>query len=100
MKKLFEQGQCFTDKGIADLLELEGFGIVGGVIDMEGSAIIRDRAIRFYDYAQAIEEVRSILWRDPETGELDPDKEWSVDAIEEVAAILEGLGLSPLTTGQ
>ncbi len=52
------------------------------------------------DCAKAIEEIRSILWRDPETGELDPDKGWSVDALDDIAAVLDRLGLSPLTTGR
>ena len=39
--------------------------------------------------------IRDILWRDPVTGELDPDRSWSVETIEWVSGVVEDAGLKP-----
>ena len=39
--------------------------------------------------------IRDILWQDPVTGELDPDRSWDVETIEWVSGVLEDAGLKP-----
>ena len=40
-------------------------------------------------------QIRDILWRDPVTGELDPDRSWDVETIEWVSGVVEDAGLKP-----
>lgn len=53
--KLWPMGQWATDRGIAECIELEDFGIIGAVIDTEGCDIIRRRALAFHDLLDALE---------------------------------------------
>jgi hypothetical protein len=39
--------------------------------------------------------IRDILWRDPVTGELDPERPWTVETIEWVSEVIAGAGLKP-----
>ena len=39
--------------------------------------------------------IRDILWQDPVTGELDPDRSWDVETIEWVSGVVEDAGLKP-----
>jgi hypothetical protein len=39
--------------------------------------------------------IRDILWRDPVTGELDPDRSWNVETLEHVSEVVEDAGLKP-----
>jgi hypothetical protein len=45
------------------------------------------------------ERVRDILWRDIDTREFDPGREWSIETIEWVADVLEDAGLRPPDRG-
>jgi hypothetical protein len=40
-------------------------------------------------------EIRDILWKDPDTGRLDPDRSWDVQTIERVSGVLEDARLKP-----
>jgi hypothetical protein len=40
-------------------------------------------------------QIRDILWRDPVTGELDPQRSWTVETIEWVSGVIEDAGLKP-----
>jgi hypothetical protein len=42
-----------------------------------------------------VRQVRDILWLDPVTGALDPDRSWTVETIEWVSGVLEDAGLRP-----
>jgi hypothetical protein len=42
-----------------------------------------------------VDQIRDILWRDYDTKEFDPDKEWSSETIEWVSGVLEDAGLKP-----
>lgn len=44
-------------------------------------------------FEDAIGRIRSILWRTPEGW--DPDKEWDSETIDDVARVLDDLGLRP-----
>jgi hypothetical protein len=39
--------------------------------------------------------IRDILWKDPVTGELDPDRSWDVATLEDVSGVVEDAGLKP-----
>jgi hypothetical protein len=39
--------------------------------------------------------IRDILWRDPDTGGLDPDRSWDVETIEWVSGVIADAGLKP-----
>jgi hypothetical protein len=45
--------------------------------------------------ADTVSRIRDILWRDPVTGELDPDRSWDVETIEWVSSVVEDAGLKP-----
>jgi hypothetical protein len=45
--------------------------------------------------ADIVGRIRDILWRDPVTGELDPDRSWSVETIEWISGVMEDAGLKP-----
>lgn len=55
MKALMRQGEWQTNKGLAQCVELEGFGIVGAVIDTEGESIILRRALACAELVAAFE---------------------------------------------
>jgi hypothetical protein len=40
-------------------------------------------------------QVRDILWQDPVTGRLDPERSWTVETIERVSGVIEEAGLKP-----
>ena len=40
-------------------------------------------------------EIRDILWREPATGRLDPERSWCVETIEWVSGVIEDAGLKP-----
>jgi hypothetical protein len=40
-------------------------------------------------------QIRDILWRDPVTGRLDPERSWTVETIERVSGVIEDAGLKP-----
>jgi hypothetical protein len=40
-------------------------------------------------------EIRDILWREPATGRLDPDRSWTVETTEWVSGVIEDAGLKP-----
>ena len=42
-----------------------------------------------------VRQVREILWWDPATGELDPERSWDVETIERVSGVIEAAGLKP-----
>jgi hypothetical protein len=42
-----------------------------------------------------VRQVQDILWRDPATGELDPDRSWSAETLEWVSGVVEAAGLKP-----
>jgi predicted RNA-binding Zn-ribbon protein involved in translation (DUF1610 family) len=42
-----------------------------------------------------VSRIRNILWRDPITGELDPDRSWGVETLEWVSGVMEDAGLKP-----
>jgi hypothetical protein len=42
-----------------------------------------------------LRQIRDILWPDPVSGALDPDRSWTVEAIEWVSGVLEDAGLKP-----
>jgi hypothetical protein len=42
-----------------------------------------------------VSRIRNILWRDPITGELDPDRPWDVETLEWVSGVVEDAGLKP-----
>lgn len=44
---------------------------------------------------EVVSLILSTLFKDDETGELDPDKEWSSDTLEEIKGHLEYFGLLP-----
>jgi hypothetical protein len=44
---------------------------------------------------EVVGRVRDILWRDPVTGDLDPERSWDVETIEWVSGVLEDAGLKP-----
>ncbi len=39
--------------------------------------------------------IRDILWWDPVTGELDPERSWDVETLERVSGVVEDAGLKP-----
>ena len=45
--------------------------------------------------ADIVGRIRDILWQDPVTGELDPDRSWDVETIEGVSGVVEDAGLKP-----
>jgi hypothetical protein len=47
--------------------------------------------------ADIVGRIREILWRDPVTGELDPDRSWNVETLEGVSGVMEDAGLKPDT---
>jgi hypothetical protein len=44
---------------------------------------------------RALIAIRDLLWRDPVTGRLDPERSWSLETIEWVSAVVEDAGLKP-----
>jgi hypothetical protein len=42
-----------------------------------------------------VSRIRNILWRDPITGEFDPDRSWHVETLEWVSGVVEDAGLKP-----
>ena len=44
---------------------------------------------------RALIAIRDILWRDPATGRLDPERSWCVETIEWVSGVVEDAGLKP-----
>jgi hypothetical protein len=42
-----------------------------------------------------VRRIRDVLWRDPVTGELDPDRSGTVGTIEWVSGVIAGAGLKP-----
>ena len=44
---------------------------------------------------RALIAIRDILWRDPVTGRLDPERSWCVETIEWVSGVIEDAGLKP-----
>lgn len=42
-----------------------------------------------------VRQIRDILWRDPTTGKLDPERSWDVETIERVSGVIEDAGLKP-----
>ena len=44
---------------------------------------------------RALIAIRDILWRDPVTGRLDPERSWCVETIEWVSGVVEDAGLKP-----
>jgi hypothetical protein len=42
-----------------------------------------------------VRRIRDILWRDPVTGGLDPDRSWDVETIESVSGAIADAGLKP-----
>ena len=40
-------------------------------------------------------QIRDILWQDPVTGRLDPERSWTVETLEGVSGVVEGAGLRP-----
>jgi hypothetical protein len=40
-------------------------------------------------------QIRDILWQDPVTGQLDPERSWTVETIEWVSGVIEDAGLKP-----
>jgi hypothetical protein len=40
-------------------------------------------------------QIRDILWQDPITGQLDPERSWTVETIEWVSGVIEDAGLKP-----
>jgi hypothetical protein len=42
-----------------------------------------------------VRQVRDILWEDPTTGALDPERSWDSETIEGVSGVLAGAGLKP-----
>jgi hypothetical protein len=40
-------------------------------------------------------QIRDILWQDPITGQLDPERSWDSETIEWVSGVLEDAGLKP-----
>jgi hypothetical protein len=42
-----------------------------------------------------VRQVRDILWQDPATGALDPDRSWTVETIEWVSGAIAAAGLKP-----
>ena len=47
------------------------------------------------DLESIAEQIRDILWRDFDSKEFDPDKEWSIETIDWVSGVLQGAGLKP-----
>ncbi len=47
------------------------------------------------ELAEIVEEIRDILWKDPVTGRLDPQRSWNRETIEWIAEVLEEEGLKP-----
>jgi hypothetical protein len=43
--------------------------------------------------------IRDVLWQDPVTGALDPDRSWDVATIEWVSGVLEDAGIKPDPVG-
>ena len=44
---------------------------------------------------RALIAIRDILWREPATGRLDPERSWCVETIEWVSGVIEDAGLKP-----
>ena len=44
---------------------------------------------------RALIAIRDILWREPVTGRLDPERSWCVETIEWVSGVIEDAGLKP-----
>jgi hypothetical protein len=44
---------------------------------------------------EIVGRIRDILWRDPVTGALDPDRSWDVATIEWISGVVEDAGLKP-----
>ena len=44
---------------------------------------------------RALIAIRDILWREPVTGRLDPERSWCVETIEWVSGVVEDAGLKP-----
>ncbi len=44
---------------------------------------------------EIVGRIRDILWQDPVSGELDPDRSWDVETIERVSGVIEEAGLKP-----
>ena len=42
-----------------------------------------------------VRQVRDILWQDPVTGALDPDRSWTVETTEWVSGVIAAAGLKP-----
>ena len=58
--KLMRQGQWATraaPANVAECVELEGFGIIGAVIDTEGNSIILERALAYHDLVDALRDL-------------------------------------------
>jgi hypothetical protein len=47
-----------------------------------------------------VRQVRDILWQDPVTGELDPERSWDSETIEWVSGVIEDAGLKPAPVRQ
>jgi hypothetical protein len=45
-----------------------------------------------------VSEIRQILWFDVDLNQWDPDREWSMDTIEAISAVLDEYGLQPTRT--
>jgi hypothetical protein len=45
--------------------------------------------------AEIVGRIRDVLWLDPATGELDPDRSWDVETLEHVSGVVEDAGLKP-----
>jgi hypothetical protein len=61
--KLILMGQWTTNKGLADCVELEGFGIVGAVIDNEGNGIVLNAALAMSELLAACESLAMLVDR-------------------------------------
>jgi hypothetical protein len=62
---------------------------------MKGASMKQPSELSREELESVVRRVRDILWHDPATGELDPDRSWDVETIECVSGAIEDAGLKP-----
>lgn len=73
--KLLQMGQWATNRGLAECVELEGFGIIGAVIDTEGNGIVLHQALAAHDLLVALRLAKYYVEFAIETGDQQAPKD-------------------------